>query len=473
MVTGAAGAFRGLKGLVLLPVVARYLGIGEYGAWVQALATVTLLTAPGILSLDAAVIRLLPEYAGRRERRAFASAVMLLAAPAAAVACIGLWLLAQPLGAALFRGAAHPTDMVRLSSALLFGNVLFSLGVAFLRGDLRIPRFAQVSIGRDVLSLGVAVAAVVLTGDPLLSFGAYAASWLVAGVGTLAIGLRGIGLGRPDLGAWPALARFSSPLVVSHPLGWVSKYGNNYLLGFLLGVEFVGVYGAARVIGDVMKFLSGSMSSALGPHLANLMTRNEQRFAEGMLTRSVWFFLSVSVPAVVVSGVAGDWLLSLGLGRSPGLDGQVLALLAGSAALIAGLYSLVAEAAMAHKRTELLLRIWAVIAAVQVGLSLLLVPRLGVVGAALADLGTQGALLALTLAVVARFLTLRWPWSTTALHVVALAGGFLGGRAVQGATGSLAAGIAVALLAMGLVAGAARVATRWRESGAARGAVGR
>lgn len=217
--------------------------------------------------------------------------------------------------------------------------------------------------------------------------------WLCLTLGSIAGGSLAIMLARRGRERqWLALSR-GNPWRGARSYGIfglaVSVQGMDLALMSSLGGPYVaGVYGAVNRWTQPMSLLSASFSSASIPFVARA---NSSRAAIAALRKAIWLPMMSIIGCIVVAASAGPLVETL-LGRLYADATEVLRLLA-----IAALFSVLNQPLVAFlqaRRHESRVT-WAMLSVlpVQFGLLVVLVPRLGAVGAGVASVAAQTALL--------------------------------------------------------------------------------
>jgi len=190
-------------------------------------------------------------------------------------------------------------------------------------------------------------------------------------------------------GAWlaqlrPRLVRFALPMVPLAMLSWISNIADRYVLAAYGGVSATGLYSAGYAIAS-QPFINVSIiaTSTFRPVLFDAVARNDDR-SERRAFRA-WFF---SVAALSALGVA--CFIALGPRVSRVLLAPEFRTAAGVFPWIAGAYGLQAVQQSfegriyARQRTDLLLYLQVLTAGMATLMYLLLIPRNGPLGAAIA-----------------------------------------------------------------------------------------
>lgn len=404
LVNLAGGAGSAAFGFAFLALADRLLPVGGAGALFEAVALFTICANAAELGVDDGLLRQVPLLVARRSTQALGKVLVLALVPAAAAAALAgaLILLYAPELAHVFihgtssvRGVADIRElapflpMATVASVALAGTRALGAMVPYaaIQG-LGVPLLRPLLLGlASVAGLGTGLAAVTW-GAPLLPglAGALVALFILARRTRLAAGEPGGGARRqaspPDRSLGLQLWRFSAPRGLAAVLQIGVLQLDILLVGGLRTASQAGIYTVASrylLLGTVVLQAIGA---SVAPQISRLLAAGDARAAQTVFqtatgwvvvaTWPVYVTMAVFAPvlmaafgrqftagALALTILAGGMLVSMALGNN-----QVVLLMAGSSG-----WNLVISAASLGAN---------------VGLNLWLVPRLGMVGAAIA-----------------------------------------------------------------------------------------
>ncbi len=380
-----------LLSFLLTPLYSHLLEPADNGAMQSVYAYIAFLTVVYGLGLDTAYLRL-----GRREGRsddgAFASAWWTVAATSAAVSIV-IALAAAPLAAAIGL-PVESAGLIRYAAAILAADALMLMPYAELRGSHRAGAYAGVKLAGIALNLALAWWLVRGWGFGLR--GVFLAN-LVASLSTLAMLAPVIlsRLGAPDRAKLRDMLSFGLPLVGAGIGSMVVQVADRPILAKYAGLAAAGVYGTCYKLGIGMMLLVGMFDQAWKPFILERADRPDAgaliaRVLTYFATLGAWALLAIAffVPPLVTAPIFGGLPLIhesfwSGLGVVP-----VVSL----AYLLNGLYFVMLAPLMLDKRTgAVTVATWAG-AAVNLVANALLIPKLGMMGAAWATLAAYAAM---------------------------------------------------------------------------------
>jgi len=343
---GFAQTIASLQGLILLPIMTKTFGAHGYGVWAQILITILLVQPFIMLGLDSSILRFLSSKDKKEIVQGvitvlsvilitglFASLVLFLSSDFLAIT-----LLKEESAAIIFRVAAPLLILGALNSIILGSFRVFGL----------LKRYAVILLLQTFLEVGL-ISFFVLSGYGLRGA---VISLIITRIITVLVGLFFVisyaGFSRPNFSILRPYLSYGLPLVPTVIFGFIVSSSDRYVIGFFMGAEKVGIYSAAYGIGYSLKYLlMFSIPSVFGlfilakPLLTNLTTT--EFISEGE------FIIPIVAIGIVYHAVA----------------------------MIFGMVILM------HKRSKLFVSVFGFAAALNLGLNIIFVPRLGVIGAAI------------------------------------------------------------------------------------------
>jgi O-antigen/teichoic acid export membrane protein len=220
-------------------------------------------------------------------------------------------------------------------------------------------------------------------------------------IGTLIVYVVLVGYHREQLGLvfdralFRRMNHFGMPLVPSALALWAINFIDRWFVAYYKGQGEVGVYSVAVRIASAVIFLLLAFRTAW-PAFAYSIT--DDRDAKRAYAFVLTYVLLVTCWLSAALALLAPWLVKL-LARNPGFSraSEAVGLLAFSAAVYAG-YTVLAIGSGRARRTQLNWVISGLAAVVNIGLNVLLIPRYGMVGAAISTL----------VAYVVLFLAMLW-----------------------------------------------------------------
>lgn len=425
---------------LLLPVYIRFLTQADYGALALLTSLAGILAVIYHLGLDSALMRLHFDVAGPAQARLYATATAFsvgLGATLTVLLAVGL----GPWFEELFSGVPFvPLGGLALLVAL-FGSLQYVASTLF-RATGQAGSFLAMNLGAFVLSSTVSIvlvtqfglgAAGVLTGQ-LVSNAA------VFGI-TLAVVTR-LGPWQFDRGQLQQALRLGLPLLPHGIAAWTLRLADRWLIALLIGLPAlesraqVGVYAVGYQLGFVVSIVITSFNAAWSPYFFRIGQRpSGPRFYTEMVTVVMAGLLAL---AAGVSVLAPEVVAVV---ARPGYEAaaDVLPIIA-FASVLQGLYVMFVTVVFLTKRTRRLALITLASAALNVVLNVLLIPGVGILGAAWATMGSYLFFAVATFMYARGMYAMRIDWTRLGLMSTAAVLAVVAGRALA-AGGSVADGV--------------------------------
>lgn len=376
-----------LAAFAVAVLLARALEPAGYGLYAYAFALMSVIGIPTQLGLPHLVVRQTAIAVDARDSDAVlrvwrwsAAASLLAAATIIGVSLVVLWLLPQALG-----GARGPfLWALALLPLIAFGN----LGAGALRGLGRVTTgLAAEHVVRQVLFLSLIVTLVVAAGG-LDARTAMVAHVAAAGGAAAFAWVRATSVRLPSGGAvasgfgslWLRSALLLGIVSAAH---LVNMRLDILMIGALLDAADVGVYQVAQSGANLVALGASAAGLVAAPEFARLHARADTAALQALCKRAARFALLVSAPAALALILVGAPLVGIAFGDAYRPAAAPLAWLAAAQLLSAAFGPVGVLLNMGHHEA-VTVRGVATAAVVNVVLNAVLIPTLGISGAAIA-----------------------------------------------------------------------------------------
>ena len=389
---GAAGTFllnvtSSVLNLLIAVVLSRVLSLSDYGLVVFVIAVVMLLAVPAGLGLDRLLTRRVAVH-DRRGELADARAVVsgsrtltlaaagLLGAGAALITLIASDGMASPVAIAVWIGlAALPlATWNRIQQGATLGMRRI---VAAQTPEMVVRPLAFISL------VGLAVAIVGMPLSPQLVLALFVLSFACAvAIGAILLirGMRIPGDAPAARRTIPSL-RSAAPFAMLGGAAVINNQAGIILLGILATTELSGLYGAAARLALLIPFALTAVNAVLSPTAARLWDAGRIEELRRLVTLSARVTLICSLPPVLAFILFGSWFLDLAFPPAFTAAAPALAILSLGQLANAAMGPAGALLTMAHRERQAAVGV-TIGALVTVIASVLLIPSMGVEGAA-------------------------------------------------------------------------------------------
>jgi O-antigen/teichoic acid export membrane protein len=385
-------AYGAAVNLVLLVVIARSLSTHDAGVVFATTSLFVLVEAAARLGVDVSIVHFL---AGARARDREADVVRYLrtglipVVAAAAVAALVLVLVAPAILAAVLRQASVPHGRA-LMAVLAVGIPIaaaYDVAVGGTRGLGAVrPTVALERILRPTLQVLLVSAALALGGGPLAVVSAWVAPYVVVAALSALWLRRLLPDGTKRRGESPAQFAAFWSFTLPRGLAAIAQIAlqrlDILLVAGMRGAAAAAVYTAASRFVVVGQLGNQAISYAVQPRLAGLVALRDLDSARRLFRLSTVWLVALTWPLFLLVGVAAPVILDfLGDGYH---SGRTVMLLLAGAMLVGSASGLVDIVLITLGRTRWNLADTAAAFAINLTLNLVLIPRFGISGAALA-----------------------------------------------------------------------------------------
>lgn len=417
-----------LSGYLFAAFVTRQFGMEAMGIFALSLTILEILTVIGKMGLDTAILRFSAVHFANGHMRAFRDVYVksiMLGFPLVIVLAIGLYLGAGWISDLLFD--KDVTGMLRLISLVLLFSVLHFLNSELIRGTRNIFLY-QVFQRNMIYFLGFLILAASVYSD-VFTFsptptGAYLFSMVLL---TLISGIFCIRLVRKqpvktETEAPEGEVTFKSLLDVSIPMLMASSmylmmhWTDTLMLGYFRTEAEVGQYFIAMKIAMIANMVLLTVNVSATPKFAQLYEKDFRNFRH-IVTKSTKMIFWATLPIVLFILLFDTFVLGLfGEGLEPARYAMLILVMGQFFSAISGSVANIMKMTGAHRTMQKFLLF---VFIVNIVLNLVLIPRYGIEGAAIA---TAGSTILLNLLCVIyiyrrdRLLTIYLPFVTGKLN---------------------------------------------------------
>ena len=371
-----------LGGLIVLPIITKLLGAENYGIWAQLMVTMAFITPLATLNLPNAILRFLPAEKNKKEIQDGIYSVLTITFGIALI--IGLILIFFSVPISNFFGCEKI-----LVQIFAFAAILECINLTLLSVFMAFQQTKKCSFFLIFSSLGGAglIAIAVLLGYGL--FGAvlsFLIIKLITFLSMVILIIKKFGLKTPSLLRTKEYLHFSLPLIPQGFSGSLVELSDRYLIGFFLGILFVGYYAPAYAIGNIIYLFVGPFAFLLPAILSKSYDENKFSEAKTYLKYSLKYFLLISIPSVFGLSILSKQLLVIFSTPEIAQQGYLVLPIVALSILLLGISVIISHIIHIKKKTRVSAAIWVGAALLNLGLNFIFIPRIGIMGAAITTL---------------------------------------------------------------------------------------
>ena len=371
-------------------VLSRFYGPAVVGIFATFYTVVSVASLAARFGLDRASIRFIGQLLASPDRAilGFASRIRLVVVALAVVVALGLGAAAGPLGGLFSLGSEGVLVLTVAAAAVLPHSLALVLGEQ-LRAVDAVTHYAFVSFALVPLGAMLALPLAEVWGLPLPPLFAYLGGAAVA----VAVGLVQWRRSTADLRSAPVsrpaprlndVLPVATHMLLAGSMLLVVEWSDILILSSFRSQDEVGVYSVAARVAMLVSFAALPVASILGPRIAQAWGVGDWIAIRAHYHGGRRWMSAFGLPVAATVFVAAPWLLSL-FGSSFVAGSTALRLLAVGhlASMLAGPVGYALDMTGSHRAWQ---RILWVAGILNIGLNVVMIPRWGAGGAALASL---------------------------------------------------------------------------------------
>lgn len=390
-----------LLGLVSFPVFTRLFSVEDYGLMNLVVKTVSVFVVFSKMGVQNSVMRFYQEYAVQKDKRALRTyystlyfAVFAFAAAATVIFDLAVWWTPISFLSPLIK------ELMLLGSGLIFIRGIYSVLLGFWRIEERTLLFNVVDAANKIGAV-LLICLLAFTwersvraflGGSLLVEGAsiLIASFLLWNQGLIAPG-------ACERSFFKKAVTYGAPLILYELFGVVLGSADRFLVQFYLGARQLGYYSAAyNISSSLQDSIISPLNLALFPIYMRLWVTKGKEETQTFIATIFNHFALASIGVIaLVTLISRDGVILLASEKFQKAQSLVPLLVA--ALLIAASHFFIDPGLLIYRKTAVMARIAVYSTIVNVGLNVLLLPKLSLLGAGLATLLTYLFMILLTI----------------------------------------------------------------------------
>ncbi len=415
-----------LSGFVSFPILTRVFSPSEYGVLSLISITLWILLAFAKGGLQEAAIRYYPEYTSSREpvrekifySSLFYGSVTFGILAAGMVLLCGGWVLPVLFGKDI-------SDFIWLLAGLVLSGSIFMRLQNFIRAEQRTKFLNLILVVSRYLSLILSIVLIFLVSKSLRMYytgvlvAEFSMSFLLILVLTKRVGLHPRYISYSFLGK---CLLFGFPLIGFELGHFLIKSADRYVIQILMGAEAVGIFSAAANMCLYLKdLILYPLMYSITPIYVEIWNKSGREETSRFISRVARICTIIIMPALFGFVALGkDLIVVLASERFQNASQLIAFIIPGT--VIWGLSPIYAAGLYIQKKTKTMTSIVLLGVALNVGLNFLLIPKLGLMGAAVSTLLSYVFPSVALSVIAARILPISVDLPTTAISALASVG---------------------------------------------------
>ena len=414
-IIGAANVFIAAERIILLPILTKFLGAANYGIWTQLSITLSLMAPLILLGLPYTLVRFL---AGEKDIEQIQDGVYSVLAFVFIIAIVFIllfWFFAQSIADFL----QSPVLFVKILGFVILFECLGLVLLGALQAFQEVVKYSLVTILKALGEVGLVLAAI------FLGYGLFGAVLslliirLLVFFFLLAYFLKKIEIKAPKFFKIKEYLRFGLPTVASSISYWMVSSSDKYLIGFFLGVLFVGYYAPAYTMASVLTFIIYPFIFMLPPVLSRAFDEHRIETVRTYLKYSLKYFLVIAIPIIFGLSILSQEILTIFSTQDIARNSHHIMPFVALSFLFYGVYNIFVQVLVLFKKTKIFGAIWLGAAFLNIGLNFLFIPIFGIIAAALTTLIAYSFSLGLTWYFASKRLQFEIDWQFIAKSLLA------------------------------------------------------
>ncbi len=178
---------------------------------------------------------------------------------------------------------------------------------------------------------------------------------------------------------------FSIPQIPIGILGWIMSASDRYFITHFLNLSQTGIYSSSNYLAGLIALFYSPIGYVLLPTVSKTWEQKRKGDTKNYFEYSTRLFLTLAIPATVGLTMLSQSLLKI-LATSEYLAGMELVLLIGISQIFYGMFLINTYIVYLVKRTKWLLPIFITSSSISIGLNAILIPSIGITGAAISKI---------------------------------------------------------------------------------------
>lgn len=407
IIIGIATTLMSIQGIILLPLLAKNLGVYGYGIWSLINTTISLISLVAVMGLGSTMIRFLAaEKSDESLREKFFSIFYVVLLSASILSAL-LFLYSEQFAITIFKDSSSNIYIKVASFGIIFESLL-QISLTYFTAVQKINKLAILKLSSVILNI-LLVLAVLYVGYHLLAvlIATVVAKAIIFMVAIIDI-IKTIKFESPrrDNQIFTYLS-FGLPLILVSGFSWIVQSSDRYVIAYFLDPSSVGSYSAAYALGSLTAIFAHPIGLILYPTVSKAYDDGNLSAVEFYIRNSFKYYLILAIPSAFGLSLLSGHLLLL-LGNEDFVNASIIVPFIAFGLILWRGFSIIAERVLTLvKRTVLIAGSLGVASFLNIILNMLLIPKFYLLGAAVATFVSCLWLAIVTALVLTKYLSIR------------------------------------------------------------------
>ena len=374
-----------LRVFILVPILTKTLGAYEYGIWSRLIVIIFLLTLMVSLGLPSSIIKFLSgEKDKEKIQDGYYSSLVVVFFVALFVAMV-LFLSAKFLAITIFK-SEHTIAIFQFMGIILIGSALedithtLFLVLNYIKTYallILFGTFAEITLILFSVSAGYGLTGAII---------AFCATKLIIFLVELFLAIKWIGIKFPRFKDLFSYIQLGLPLMAAGLTRWIVKSSDLFIIGFLMTSVDVGIYSVSYTIGCFILIGLTPLQTVLRPMLAKIWEKSRMDEIKIFFSYSIKYFVAFAIPTIFGSYILAKPIISIISKQEFVEEGWVIIPIIALSSLFNGIYVIAVWIFSLIEKTKYVTTMWIFAAFLNIVMNLILIPKIGIIGAAFSTL---------------------------------------------------------------------------------------
>ncbi len=371
-----------LRGLILLPLLTKFMGPSNYGIWSQILVTIGIFSPVIMLNLTGSTVRFLSAEKDNKKISQGLFTVFFTTFFVGIFFALALFLFSDSFANILLKEPSA-SFFIKLTSVLLILEALNQTALESFRVIGQIKKYSKLTIFQNIFEVGL-IAIFIFSGFGL--FGAIIAL-LIGRILIILISLYSIissvGFNAPNFSVLKTYLIFGLPFLPMGIFEMLINLSDRYIIGFFKGAQAVGIYSATHSIGLLAGVFVFPIAYILSPTVFKFFDENKIDKVKSYLSFALKYFLLFSIPSIFgLFILAKTMLRTLATPEFVLLNSMFIVLWVAMGSVFYGIQAIYSNIIMIEKKTKFFIFAFAIGFFVNIVLNIIFIPIFGIMAAA-------------------------------------------------------------------------------------------
>jgi len=372
-----------ISGIILIPIITKNLPTADSGLWAIVNTTIALVPNIANLGLPYTMVRFLSSEKDKSKiKKSFYSMLAVVFVTSIVIFLIFI-IFQNPIADKLFEGNINLLYIVAIISFFACINLML---ISFFRTFHQIKRYSIFLILQTYI--GVIISAYfTLTGQTIetvvlgLLVG-YLVVFLMMGLMIVSY----LGLPMAKFKNLKEELEFAIPTIPNNISSWAVDASDKYVITIFLGSAAVGYYFPSYALGSIILMFLSPFALLLPAILPKYFDEGNLNQVKIFLKYSMKYFLLFAIPAALGSSILSKPILLIMTTQEIATNGYLVTPFVCLGAIFMGIYGIINNILILEKKTKILGKIWIFVGVANLVFTMIAVPFIGIIGAALVTL---------------------------------------------------------------------------------------